>query len=110
MFQRATANRSTTSTQQAPGGNKRVTILDLFFWTTIYYAGFLTGMHSFLATNDKCSRKLSAALGFIEVPVLVVNDPEIREMQRIVESVVQKSLAQGTSTRPLLPFQLLISH
>jgi hypothetical protein len=67
-------------------------------------------MHSFLATNDKCSRKLSAALGVIEEPVLAVNDPETRELQRIVESVVQKSLAHGTSTRPLLQFQLIISH
>lgn len=101
MFHRAAAIRSSAAAQQAPSGTRRGTLLNLCIWTVIYYAGFLTGMHSFLATNDNCSRKLSAALGIIEKPMLGVNDPETREMQRIVESVVQKSLAQGASIRIL---------
>jgi hypothetical protein len=93
----ASTSTTSSSASQNTATKIRVTILNLVIWATIYYAGFMTGMHSFLATNDNCSRKLSAALGVIEEPVLRVKDPETREMKRIVDTVVQTKITQGTS-------------
>jgi len=93
--QQSSTTSRTAGSNSSTGCRVRAILLNTIVGVSLYYAGFMTGMHAFLA-NDNCSRKLSAALATEEEAVVArLKDPESRAMKRIVDGVVQKRITQG---------------